>query len=114
MDTNKVLSDLRAERNRIDQAISALEALDGTGTLTAAPKAKSAQPRGIRKGITTAGRKRLSELAKARWAARRRGAKTLQPKKAGAHKPMSAATKRKLSLRAKARWAQRKKAAKAS
>jgi len=31
MDTNRILAELRAERDRIDRAISALEAVDSTG-----------------------------------------------------------------------------------
>ena len=77
MDTSSILKDLRAELNRIEQAIAALEGLDGTGTLKAT--APSAQPapakaRGRRK-MSPAGRKRISEMMKARWAARKKAAK---------------------------------------
>jgi hypothetical protein len=116
MDTRTILVDLKAELNRIDRAISALEGLDGTGTLkatTASAQPAPAQPRGRRSGLTPAGRKRISEMMKARWAARRKKAAKPTSTKAGAHKPMSAATKKRLSVLAKARWAARKKAAKA-
>ena len=33
MDTNRILAELRAERNTIDAAISALEAVNSTGRL---------------------------------------------------------------------------------
>jgi hypothetical protein len=108
MNTTKILYELRAERSRIDQAIAALAALAGAGTPTIA--AFKTQPRGRR--LSAAGRKRISEMMKARWAARRKAAAKPAAKKA-AHKPMSAATKKRLSILAKKRWAVRKKAAKA-
>ncbi len=113
METAKFLKELREELNRITKAIAALESLDGTATATI-PAAKAAPKRGgHRKGISAAGRKRISEAAKARWAARRKAA-SKPATKTGAHKPMSAATKKRLSELAKKRWAQRKRAAKAS
>ena len=114
MDTSSILKDLRAERVRIDRAISALEGLDGTGTLKAtAPGAQPApaKARGRRR-MSPAGRKRISMMMKARWAARRKKAAKTASTKAGARKPMSPAAKKRLSILAKARWAKRKKAAK--
>ena len=114
MDTSSILKDLRAERVRIDRAISALEGLDGAGTLrVTVPSTPSApaKARGRRK-MSPAGRKRISEMMKARWAARRKGVAKPTSTKTGARKPMSAATKKRLSLLAKRRWAARKKAAK--
>lgn len=106
MDTKQVLTDLRAELNCIDRVIAALEGLDGAvRPSVTAPSAPPARSRGRRRRLTPAGRKRLSELAKARWAARRKGATKLQSNKTGAHKPMSAATRKLLSQPAKARWA---------
>jgi hypothetical protein len=113
MDTRKILADLKAELNRLNQAIAALESLDGTVTATT-PAAIAAPKRGGRRRMSAAGRKRISEATKARWAAKRKQAATPTSSKTGAHKPMSAATKKRLSLLAKRRWAARKKAAKAS
>jgi hypothetical protein len=113
MDTARVLIDLRSELDRLNQAIAALESLDGTVTATT-PAAKAAPKRGGRRRISAAGRKRISEAAKARWAARRKQAAKPSSTKTGARKPMSAATKKRLSLLAKRRWAERKKAGKAS
>jgi|SRR5271154_4833475 len=114
MDTNRILADLQAERNRIDRAITALEALNGTGARTtnskrrARPPATAAQsstkqPR-VRRSMSVAGRKRISEAAKKMWAERKKASLP------NSRRPMSAATKRKLSQSAKVRWAQRKKA----
>jgi len=114
MDTKQILTDLRAELNRIDRAISALESLDGTGiSKMAAPSTQPApvKARGRRR-MSPAGRKRISMMMKARWAARRKKAAKTASTKAGARKPMSPAAKKRLSILAKARWAKRKKAAK--
>jgi len=77
MDTKKILSELVAERDRIDSAIAALEAL-GVASPASKPGRKPGK-RGKRKGgITAAGRKRLSENMKKRWAERKKAkAKTL-------------------------------------
>jgi hypothetical protein len=67
MDTRNILTSLIAERKRIDQAIVALEALNS------APK--QATGRGRRHGgMSAAARKRMSQMMKARWAARRKTA----------------------------------------
>ena len=69
------------------------------------PKAKQATAASSRKrgGITPAGRKRLSEMMKKRWAERKK-------KAVRKRKPMSAAARTKLSALMKARWTERKKA----
>ncbi len=77
MDTRKILSDLRAERDRLTQAIAALESLDrtpgrGRRAKTAAPAAK--RRRGRRR-LSAATRKRMSEMMKARWAERKKKGK---------------------------------------
>jgi len=67
-------------------------------------------PAGKKGALTAAGRRRLSELMKARWAARRKAGGT---KKAPAAKKggLTAAGRRRLSQLMKARWAARRKAA---
>ena len=66
-----IVSELKAERTRIDGAINALAGLSPNGAASIhAPKvAKGAQKSA---GLTAAGRKRLSELMKKRWAERRK------------------------------------------
>jgi hypothetical protein len=65
MDTKQILTQLHAERNRIDRAISAIEAINSDGVSRSAP----ASPRKRRRSrMSAAGRKRLSELMKKRWA----------------------------------------------
>jgi hypothetical protein len=87
--------------------------------LAAAARARWARLRGPapttpakKKGqLTPAGRRKLSQLMKARWAARRKsaGKKAAPAKKKGTLTP---AGRRKLSELMKARWAARRKAAK--
>jgi hypothetical protein len=86
--------------------------------LAAAAKARWARLKGGSKpapakkkgALTAAGRRKLSELMKARWAARRKGGgtrKTSSAKKGG----LTAAGRRRLSQLMKARWAARRKTA---
>jgi hypothetical protein len=75
MDTEKILAELRGERDRISQAINALEALNGAVAIRrkpGRPKAATTVKPKRKKGLTDAGRKRLSEMMKKRWAERRR------------------------------------------
>lgn len=76
MDTKSILVQLKAERDRISQAIAALETLDSTENnsrdIASAPKAPVA--RGRRK-MSPAARKRISEMMKQRWAERKKKAK---------------------------------------
>lgn len=106
MDVQQILTDLNRERNRLDQAIAALEGLSSqTARRGRPPGAKQAKPARTRKsgGITAAGRRRLSEMMKQRWAERKKKA---APKR----KPMSAASRQRLSEMMKKRWLERKKA----
>jgi len=87
MDTGKILSELRAERNRINEAIAALEALDRAtpsssprpqaqvGTKFPAKQSTANQAGNGRRRLSPAARKRISEAAKKRWAERRKAAK---------------------------------------
>lgn len=77
METEAILEQLRAERDRIDSAIDALEGSHGS-----APRTRATGPKKRGGGITAAGRRKLSQMMKARWAARRKAA----PSKASAAK----------------------------
>ena len=77
MDIATIVSALKAQRTQIDGAIKVLEGLSSNGAASnRAPKAKTA---GVQKsgGLTAAGRKRLSDMMKKRWADRRKKAKAL-------------------------------------
>jgi hypothetical protein len=65
MDTKQILNQLHAERNRIDRAIAAIEAIHSDSV----SRSTSASPHKRRRSrMSAAGRKRLSELMKKRWA----------------------------------------------
>jgi hypothetical protein len=110
METERILAELLGERERIDQAITALESLSSDARNTTVTRiggiraAQTAPKPARRRRMSAAGRKRISEAAKAMWAQRR--------KKANTTRHMSAATRKRLSELAKQRWAQRKKKAK--
>jgi hypothetical protein len=138
MDTAQFLKDLRSERDRIDNAIAALEALDGTVTSSNGTAVKpaavkvaktTASPSSKTRTVSPEARQRMAEAQQKRWAKKKRAVKaaakkaaavaptTVKPAKAapfaapaakGARKPMSPATKKKLALAAKARWAAKK------
>jgi len=114
MELRKILVGLKAERNRIARAIAAVEALDSTGASVrrgrpaTAAKASPKQPG--KRGLTPAGRRRLSALMKARWAARRNAAAPA-PKPSRGRRRMSAAARKKIAEAQRARWAAQKKAA---
>jgi hypothetical protein len=114
MEIRRIIADLTGQRNRIARAIVALEALDSDafvprGRPATTAKAAPKQPR--KRGLTPAGRKRLSTLMKARWAARRKAAAKPAPKPARGRRRMSAAARKKIAEAQKARWAAQKKAA---
>jgi hypothetical protein len=74
LDTQRIVSELKAERNRLDKAIAALDG-DRTTPTTVAKNAISmdgAQAPKKRHHLTAAGRKRLSMLMKKRWAEKRK------------------------------------------
>ena len=70
MDTQRIVSELKAERNRLDKAIAAL---DGASTTRANVAENVISMNGAkaprkRHHLTVGGRKRLSMLMKKRWA----------------------------------------------
>ncbi len=72
MNISEILAELRRERARIDDAITALERVG-----SAKPRGGAAgrsKPRRKRR-LTPEGRRRLSEMMKKRWAERRKRAK---------------------------------------
>jgi hypothetical protein len=69
MDTHQIISVLREEKDRLEQAISALE---GAGA------GRKLGPGGGRRGrrrLSAAAKKRISIMMKRRWAERKRAAK---------------------------------------
>ena len=74
LDIHRILADLKAERDRIVQAIASIEKIGS-------PRARRGRPPGPSSGrrrkrrLTPEGRRRLSEMMKKRWAERRKKAK---------------------------------------
>jgi len=115
---NNALQQLRAERKqaqahveKLDQAISAIESLNGLGTF-----GKANHPTRM---ISAASRRKMAQAQRARWA---RARKESQPVVAAAkptasaptRRTMSASARRKIAAAQRARWAkvkQQKKAA---
>ena len=76
MEIDKIVADLKKERDRLVKAIAALVGVGSVGTgkrrgRKPGPKASTTTGR-RRGGISKEGRKRLSELMKKRWADRRK------------------------------------------
>jgi hypothetical protein len=70
MDTQQIISELEAERDRLEQAISALRgSLSGGRGFASAGRGR----RGRR--LSAAAKRRISEMMKKRWAERKRAAK---------------------------------------
>jgi hypothetical protein len=72
MEIRVIVAELKKERDRLDRAIAALDGneLKTNGTAAHARRAMGQRRTGSR--LSAAGRKRLSELMKKRWAERRK------------------------------------------
>jgi len=126
MDTAQILADLRAQRNRIDDAITALEALNGTKPLSnpaaaLVPVKQASQT--VRRAMSPAARKKIAAAQKARWAAKKTSAKPVVGAKQAATKKAVAKTakrvispesRKKMAEAQQKRWAKKKRATKAA
>ncbi len=135
MDTRKILTDLRAQRDRLNQAIAALESLNASASapgvsksaaktaIAATLKSARSAPAGKRV-ISEEARQRMAEAQRKRWAKKKRAVKAAavsaaeKPAKATTKKApknsktgISAAGRKRISEAAKARWAAKKAAA---
>jgi len=103
VDIQNLLSDLKSERNRIDQAISALEGLGSASSARRGRPPKAAAPASKgRRSMSASARKRISDAMKKRWASQKQKA---APKR----KAMSPAARKRISEMMKKRWAEQKK-----
>jgi len=104
MDINRILVELRAERDRIDRAISAIEAVNPAGRRRVGRPPRTAPKPGRRGGMSAAARRKLSRLLKQRWAqGKMKRAKTSKPARR-----MSPAARKKIAAAQRARWAKQK------
>jgi hypothetical protein len=74
LDTQRIVSELKAERSRLDRAIAALDGATTTRATVAThePSSNGAPASRKRHHISAAGRKRLSVMMKRRWAEKRK------------------------------------------
>lgn len=72
MNIAEIVSHLKTEKSRLDQAIAVLEGISSNSAGKASGRRAVRTRR--RRGLTAAGRRRLSELMKQRWAERRKKA----------------------------------------
>jgi len=90
MNTKTILTELYSERDRIDKAISALEALDSVVTpahavkKTASAKAVTTAPK--KRVLSAEARHRISEASKRRWAKQKGAAASKKAAKKAAKK----------------------------
>ena len=136
MDTTKILTDLRAQRDRLNEAIAALESLNASPStpgvsrsaaktaIAATLKSARSTPAGKRV-ISEEARQRMAEAQRKRWAKKKRATKAAavsaaeKPAKAASKKAatkkvgtgITAAGRKRISEAAKARWAAKKAAA---
>ena len=68
MNIDRILAELRAERDRIDRAISALQAVSSTEPRRVGRPPKVAQKPRRRGRMSAAARRKMSRLMKQRWA----------------------------------------------
>jgi hypothetical protein len=75
VDTQRIVSELKAERNRLDKAIAALDGAKTTRAVVSHTTSENGSHASRRRHhLTAAGRKRLSMLMKKRWAEKRKKA----------------------------------------
>jgi len=76
LEIDKIVADLKKERDRLARAIEALIGMAGAGNGRRRGRKPGTKMAGTRRkrrgGITKEGRKRLSQLMKKRWAERRK------------------------------------------
>lgn len=101
MDRNNILAELRAERDRIDRAIAAIEGLNSTGRRSAGRPPRAAAARRRRGRMSAAARRKLSRLLKQRWAQGKiKRAKVSKPMRR-----MTRAARKRIAAAQRARWA---------
>jgi hypothetical protein len=73
LDTGRIVAELKRERDRLNRAIAALDGQDPkSAARRSAPPNEATRTKKKVDRLTPAGRKRLSEMMKKRWAERRR------------------------------------------
>ena len=107
LDLNRIITELKTESDKIGRAIAAL--LADAKVVVGGSVRRAAAPKRQRGGITAAGRRRLSQAMKRRWAERRLGKTTGKASATKRRGGLTAAGRKKLSEAMKKRWADKKK-----
>lgn len=77
MNTAKIIQELKAERDRLHQAIAAIEAIGDHRPKRGLAKTKAAAPKErTRRHLSPAARTKLARVMKQRWAARKKAGKS--------------------------------------
>jgi hypothetical protein len=92
LDTQRMLHEVEAEITKLERVADVLRGITSNGNA----------PQGKRKGMSAAGRKKISLAQKARWAKRGAGSQVvaMKPKRT-----MSASARRKIAAAQRLRWA---------
>ncbi len=106
VEITRILTELRAERDRIERAISALEAFNSTGRRGAGRPPKTAAIQRKRGRMSAAARRKLSRLLKQRWAeGKMKPGTKAKPQAFRRARRMSRAARNKIAAAQRARWA---------
>jgi len=112
LDIQSIVAELKGELTRIGEVIGLLEDSTPVKKRVGRPPGSAVakvQTKGPGRALTPAGRRKLSEAMKRRWAQRRGATSTpAKPKKRGG---ITAAGRKKLSEAMKKRWAEKKRKA---
>jgi hypothetical protein len=107
VDIQRIVAELKAERDQLDRAIAAIGGIESTGARRgrrAAAAVSVPQKRGRRSRMSAAARRKLSRLLKQRWAQ----GKMKQAKAPKPARRMSRAARKKIAAAQRARWAKQK------
>lgn len=70
MNISRILTELKAERERIEKAIEAIQGLEKEPTASSSAKpGRKPKAQGKKRRLSAEGRKRIAEAARRRWAA---------------------------------------------
>jgi len=72
MDVNRILNELKSERDRLDRAIAALEGGRGGAATTGVGRGNGRRGRRGRRKMSADAKRRISEAMRKRWAERRK------------------------------------------
>jgi len=105
MNIHGILVELRAERDRIERAIAAIEGLNSRQSRTAGRQPSKAATRTGRRRMSAAARRKLSRLMKQRWAKGKMKPKASARPAASKRGRLSQAARKRIAAAQRARWA---------